>query len=244
MERLILSALALFASFTLFSQNYVNFNYDEKTTEQVYINLGMQESAEILHNIQVDSVKSKQIKLAELTAAYAGLKDLYMITLENAKGFGADSGIYKAIVSVSANIITHSGETIKAINNSTLVGKAAALLKVADAVVDAAHLGNLFFDIVNNAEVKNPLQDKMTGAEATKKDKYNILNRHERLSMALKLLVGLQKIDTDMVMLKYYLQYGCVNDILRKIDTKTWISYHAASASHLNLIRQWNEFVK
>lgn len=219
-------------------------NFDLKTTAQVEANTFMQTSVEEIHNWQVDSIRSKQLKLAELTASYAVLKDVYMTTLENAKGFGSDSGIYTAIVTISKNIVTHSGKAINSINNSSMTGKATAILKVADLVIDAAGLGNLFFNIVNNAEVKNPMQGQMTGAEATQKDKYNLLNRHERLDMALKLLVGLQKIDTDLVMLNYYLQNATFNDLIRKIDTQTWITYHAADTYHKTLIDQWNKFVK
>lgn len=234
--------MALCVSFAMSAQ-YMNLNYDKKTTEQVGLNTAMQEGVEIVHNVQVDSIKSRQNKLMGLTATYAGLKDMYMVTLQNAKGFGEDSGIYKSVVSVSLNIVTHSGEVIKTIDNSTLMGKATALLKVADLVTDAAHLGNLFFNIVNNAEVKNPLQNKLQGAEAAQKDKLNLLNRHERLSMALKLLVGLQKIDNSLVMMKYYLQHASLNDLLFRMDRKTWISYHTANAYNQKLIDQWNIFV-
>ena len=72
---------------------------------------------------------------------------------------------------------------------------------------DHFQLGNLFFNIVTNATVENPLKSKMPGSESSKKDELNLLNRHERLYMALKISMELKKIDHDLVMICYYCKY-------------------------------------
>lgn len=236
----ILAGIIVSCSFGASAQN---INTDVKTTEQVVWNTVLQKSVERVHNQQVDSVKQRQNKLMEMTAAYSGLKDVFMITLENAKGFGAESGIYRSIVTTSLNIVSHAVTATSAITKSNLVGKTIAATRMYDLIVEAAHFGNMFFDIVNNAEVANPLTSKMPSAEAAQKDKYNFLNRHERLMMALKISVELKKIDRQLVMITYYCQNNTLSDLLLNIDRETWVTYHYANFSAKKLINSWNSLV-
>lgn len=220
-----------------------NMNIDIKTTEQLMLNTASQKTIELLHNEKIQTIKQRQNKLMEMTAAYAGLKDVFMITLENAKGFGAESGIYKSIVITSLNIVSHAVSATNALTKSNLVGKTIAATRMYDLIVEAAHLGNMFFDIVGNAEVANPLTTKMPSAEAAQKDKYNLLNRHERLVMALKISVELKKIDRQLVMITYYCQNNTLSDLLLNIDRETWVTYHYANFSAKKLINSWNSLV-
>lgn len=236
-----LAAFVMGCSFCAVAQNV---NTDIKTTEQLLLNTAMQEGVELLHNQQVDSIRTKQNKLMELAASYAALKDVYMVTLENAKGFGPESGVYRAIVATALDIVSHSVTATEAVWKTNITGKAIAVYKIADMVTESAHLGNLFFDIINNAEIANPLASKMSGAEAPKKDKYNLLNRHERLGMALKICTGLKKIDHRLVMMIYYCRHNSLSSLLMHMDRETWITYHYANFSSKKLINQWNSLVK
>lgn len=243
MGRLII-ALALGCAGFLTAAAQYDINYDIKTTEQVGLNAAAQEGVEILHNIQVDSIRKKQERLAELTVSYSGLKELYMATLQNVRGFNTESGIYKSIVSTSLSIMTHAAQATSLISGANITEKAVAIYNVSDLVVQAAHLGNLFFDIVNNAEVSNPLKGKMEGAAETKKDRLNLLNRYERLEMALRIATDLQGIDRKLIMVKYYLRHASLSDLLFRFDRETWIAYYAANFYTNHLIEQWRHFVK
>ena len=219
-------------------------NTDYKTIEQVMLNTALMEGVELLHNQQVDTVRKRQEKLMGLTVTYAGLKDLLITTLENAKGFGPESGVYRSIVATSLNIVEHTVKATKAIGDSNLTGKAIASVKVYELMTEAAHLGNLFFDIINNAEVKNPMRSKMEGAAEPTKDKYNLLNRHERLAMALKISMELKKIDRKLVMIDYYCRHNSLSDLLLHVDRQTWVTYHYANFSSKRLIDKWNQLTE
>ncbi len=239
---MLIVCLALCFSLGAFAQ--VNTNADVKTLEQLMLNSALQEGVEYLHNEQVDSIKKKQEKLLGLATSLAGMKNLFMMTLENAKGFGTESGIYKSIVATSLSIVTRAGQASKAIMDSNLTGKAIASMKVYGLMTEAAHLGNLFFNIVTNSTVENPLKSKMPGSESSKKDELNLLNRHEHLYMALKISMELKKIDHDLVMICYYCKYNSLSDLLLHVDRETWVNYHYANFTARQLIDKWNGLVK
>lgn len=239
---LMIICLALSSALGAFSQ--VNTNIDVKTLEQVMLNSALQEGVEYLHNEQVDSIKKKQERLLGLATSLAGLKDLFMITLDNARGFGTESGIYRSIVTTSLSIVTRAGQATKAIADSNLAGQAIASIKVYGLLTEAAHLGNLFFNIVTNATVENPLKSKMPGSESSRKDGLNLLNRHERLYMALKISMELKKIDHELVMICYYCKYNSLSALLLNVDRETWVNYHYTNFSAKQLINKWNELVK
>lgn len=243
MGRLRLISALLMAGWSLCASAQ-DINTDVKTIEQELLNTALQEGVEILHNQQVDTIKKKQNKLMEMTASYSTLKNLYAVTLQNVKGFGPESGVYRSIVTTSLDIASHGVSATEAIFNSNITGKAIAAYKIADLVTEAAHLGNLFFNIVNNATIANPLARKMSGAESPKNDKYNFLNRHERLSMALKICAELKKIDHRLVMIIYYCRHNSLSALLMHMDRETWITYHYANFSSRKLINQWNSLVK
>lgn len=222
----------------------VSTNIDTKTLQQILLNTSLQEGVEMLHNQQVDTIRKKQNRLMALTSSLATYKNLYMVTLENAKGFGVESGIYKSIVASSISIVEHSAQAIEDIMKTNLTGKAVASVRISGMLTQAAHLGNLFFNIVNNAEIPNPMASKMTGAETPRKDKLNLLNRFERLKMAIDISIELKKIDHDLIMIIYYCRHNSLSDLLFHIDRKTWVNYHYANFSSKQLIDKWNSLVK
>lgn len=222
----------------------VQENTDTKTIEQVMINTAIQKGVEAYHNQQVDTIKKKQEKLMGLTMSLATYKELLKLTLENAKGFGVESGIYKSIVATSIEIVSNATKATNAVMKTNLTGKAITAAKIYGLLTEAAHLGNLFFSIVTNAEVPNPLKSKMPGAEAPKKEKLNLLNRYERLDMALKIQSDLKRINHELVMVIYYCSYNSFSDLLIHLDVKTWRNYHYANFKYRDIINQWNSLSK
>ena len=222
---------------------WVKYNTDTKTIKQVLLNTSMQEGVELLHNQQVDTIRKRQNRLMALTTTLATQKDLYMRTLENSNGFDAESGIYRSIVRSSINIANNSALAVKAIMKTNLTGKVIVATRIGSIVTEAAHLGNLFFNIVNNAKIANPLMGKLSGAEDPKKDKLNLLNRYERLKMAMDICIELKKIDHQMAMILYYCKYNTFGDILLNVDRETYVNYCYANLTSKNLIRQWQSLV-
>lgn len=243
MGRLIVFSLCLLV-FASIGNAQGHINYDQKSTEQVLLNTASQKTIEYLHTETVDTIQKRQRRLGGLVGSLSTYKTLFKLTLDNAKGFGVRSGIYKSIVATSGDIVAHSAAAVEAIGNTNLTGKAITLFKVAELVTEAAHLGNMFFDIVTNATVPNPLVGKMEGSKEAKKDERNLLNRHERLKMALDIRLELKKIDHQLVMLTYYCKHNSLSDLLLTMDRKTWITYHYANFSSKQIINQWNKLLE
>lgn len=216
------------------AQRYVNYDY--KTTGQVTINTAAIKLAEIEHNEKVDSIKKKHEKLSALIGTLASYKGLFLETLENVKGFGHESGIYKSIIKKSANIAKYSVSATEAVYKTNFNGKAICAFKIQELVMEAAHLGNVFFNIVCNGTVKNPL--KLNGSNDNK-DKLNLLNRNERLNMALTIDYELGKIERSLIALEYYCKHNSFQQLLSHIDQKTYVTFIHTRLSTNYLIDRW-----
>mgnify|MGYP001148686880 CR=1 FL=1 len=243
MGRLTFIAILFCLVYSPCAKAWVKYNIDAKTIKQVLLNTSMQEGVELLHNQQVDTIRKRQNRLMALTTTLATQKELYMRSMENAEGFGAESGIYRSIVRSSINIANNSALAVKAVMKTNLTGKAIVITRIGGIVTEAAHLGNLFFNIVNNARLSNPLIGTLTGAESPKKDNLNLLNRYERLKMAMDIAIELKKIDRQMTMLLYYCRYNSLSDLLMHMDRETWVNYIYANFTSKHLIEQWNSLV-
>lgn len=219
-----------------------NVNIDKQTFEQLSINVAAQITTNELHNRQVDSIKKKQSKLLALVEGIAGEKELIIQTYKNVSGFKKESKYYVAMVSTCGDIVKHSREAKDAINKSKWTGKARMIIDVSDLVTDAVSLGKAFADIVANSEVPNPLSFS-TGSESGK-DKHNLLNRHERLSMANDILFRLRKIDWTLRYLTYICKTASFNDLLFHLDRETYTTYIMTKINIGVMLNKWRRLEK
>ena len=222
------------------SYDVVNINFDEKTFEQLSLNVMAQVTTNELHNIQVDTLKKKQTKLMELVSAIAAEKELLIQTCQNVSGFKKETLYYITIARTGLDIINHSGQALETIEKSKLPGKVTAIVNISGLVTDAISLGKAFSDIVANCEVPNPLQQSETG----KKDKYNLLNRHERLYMANDILLRLRKIDHTLCYLIYLAKTSDWKYMLFNLDRKTYTTYIMTHINTNEIINKWERLNK
>ncbi len=111
------------------------------------------------------------------------------------------------------------------------------ILKVSDLVSQAISLGKAFADIVANSEVPNPI--KHPDATSGDKDKYNLLNRYERLRMANDILFRLRRIDWSIRYLTYLCKTADVKDLLFQLDRKTYLNYIMTRININDMVRKW-----
>lgn len=239
---IILSLFAFFYIQCTDAQDIVNINLDEKTLEQLVENTATQEATNVLHNIQVDSIKQRQSRLSKLIAGIAAEKELLIQTYENVSGFKKESKYYLAMVSTGTDIINHSTKAIEVINKSKWTGKAKMIMNVSDLVTQAISFGKAFADIVANSTVPNPI--KHPDSTAGDKDKYNLLNRHERLRMANDILFRLRKIDWTIQYLTYLCKTADLKDILFQLDRKTYLNYIMTRININDMVNKWNRIEK
>ena len=223
-----------------YSYDWVNINHDEKTLEQLTINTMAQVATNTLHNRQVDTIKQKQSRLMTLITGIAAEKELLIQTYKNVSGFKGESKYYIAIAKTGADIINHSSQAVDVVNKSNLAGKAMVILNVSDLVTQAISLGKAFSDIVANCEVPNPLKQSERGT----KDKYNLLNRHERLYMAHDILFRLRSIDQKLRFLIYLAKHSNWKNVLFQLDRKTYITYIMTQVNANEIIRKWEKVNK
>lgn len=219
---------------------YAHMNTDEKTIKQAAENAAAISIAEEAHNVMVDSIKKKQSKLRNIVTTIATNKVLHEEVLKNVKGFGTESRIYKSMVSTGADIVNNSLRAVDLIKNSNLTQKAVVTIEVGKLVSSACEKGKIFADIVTNATVKNPIpSDKAS----TKKDgdKKNLLNRDERLSLAITLLQELKDINSQITYICYLAKYSTLRDLIKAIDSTTWYNYLYARINVNDIIQKWNQ---
>lgn len=220
----------------------VNVNFDEKTLAQLELNTATQVATNTLHNIQVDSIKKKQAELAAIVMVIAAEKALNYQSYRNVDGFKIESKYYKAILTTGADIINHSSQAIEVIGKSKLTGKVKIIMNISGLYTQAVSLGKAFSDIVANCEVRNPLD--LSESNSGNKDKYNLLNRHERLRMANDILFRLRIIDWKIRYLTYLCKTADIRDVLFQLDRKTYLNYIWARISINDMINKWNRIEK
>lgn len=240
LKTMVLALLVLMCCDNLLAQDVVNINIDEQTFTQLSLNTGVQIATNELHNRQVDSIKQKQSRLMTLVTEIAAQKGLLIQSYKNVSGFKKESKYYIAIAKTGADIIKHSALAVETIEKAKLEEKAMAVLKVSDLVSQAISLGKAFADIVADCEVPNPLKQNEKG----KKDKYNLLNRHERLYLANDILFRLRSIDHSLCYLIYLTKNAGWKDLLFHLDRKTYITYIMTRVNTNDIINKWERVKK
>lgn len=240
LKSIMLTVFLLSAS-SVFSQQVVT---DPRTTLQVAENMIMQLAVENQHNQILDTISSKQEEILAKTSAIYASKELNMQTLQNVKGFGAESLYYKEISITSVKIADLSSQALTAIKNSNTVSKANAILAVGNLSLKATQLVNDFVNIVTNCTVENPL--KKSGLDGTdgKKDSHNLLDRYERMNLAAQITYDLKTIMAQLRAIIYYANYGNWGTLIKQIDRKTWGYMNYGKSISEKLVNQWNKQIK
>lgn len=226
-----------------YAYDYIQYNTDVETIEQVTSNSLIQKLYNDQQNQQVNSINERQTKLAELLGVISANKVLLREAYKNVVGFKKESRIYISIYNVGGNIIKHSEDAITAINKSKLTGKSIAILRIGSLVADAVTLGKFFADIVSNGTVKNPIEDPNTPSQSNS-DGANLLNRHERLKMAYSILGKLCEIDRKLVNITYVCRFASADRLLREVDRESYINMLTAKRHMNGVIASWNALKK
>lgn len=227
----------------LYAYDYVQWNTDQKAINMVLANTATQTAANELQNVQVDSIRKRELVLGGLLTEISGFKLGLQQTYKNSSAFKKESRIYKSIYNVGGNIIKHSGDAIVAINKSKFTGKAIAIIKIGSLVTDAVTLGKFFADIVSNGKVKNPIEDSNTSSKSDS-DGANLMTRHDRLKMAYDILGRLCEIDRKLVNIAYVCRFASADRLFREIDRESYINMLTAKRHMNGVIASWNALKK
>lgn len=171
----------------------------------------------------------------------ATIKELYKLTMENVSGFGTESLYYKEIGSCAFDILKDVPELVKTVNEAKFTNKLYCLTELGGLVAETQQLVGDFVNIVNNAEVQNPLKGQ--GTAERKKDGYNLLDRYERLTLANRIYTGLMKIRYKVDGMVLMAQFATANDLFFAIDPEGWANVVSMKSHVGGLIQSWNGLV-
>lgn len=209
---------------------------DPWSIEAVVQNMATQAAVENMHNRRLDSIAAKQKKIEQLTVTMATIAEAYQITMQNIRGFGSESRYYIEIGLNSYEIVTRVPRILRKISRAHIPGQARCVMELTNVVAKTQQLVGDFVNIVNNARVSNPLPN---GTAPVKRDGHNLLDRNDRLDMAIR-------IHSDLLHLRYKMQYleslaDCAtwNSLFFAIAPADWCAIMDMRLQSEHLIRRW-----
>lgn len=214
---------------------------DKNCIKVVASNTASQKLIEDAHNNRLDSIASKKQKLELYTVSMATIKELYKLSMENVKGFGTESKYYAEIGRCALDIVTDVPALVSTVSKAKFSNKLLCLNELGNLVTETQQLVGNFVNIVNNAQVQNPLKGQATAEK--KNDGYNLLDRYERLTLANRIYTDLMEIRYKVEGMMAMAQYATFSDLCFTIDPEGWANVVSMRSYVGGLINDWNGLV-
>lgn len=211
---------------------------DPYCLKAVTTNLATQKAIEDGHNQRLDSLSSRKRKVEMYTVSMATIKELYKVTMQNVSGFGTESKYYVEIGRCAFDILRDVPELVKTVNQAKFSNKLLCLNELTNIVTETQQLVGDFVNIVNNAQIENPLKGQAN--KEKKSDGYNFLDRYERLTVANTIYSLLTKLRYKVEGMMAMAQYATLNDLCFAIDPEGWANVVTMKNQVGTLIWQWN----
>lgn len=234
--RLIIIPLALMVAFCC-QAAWVKVVYDKKTHAIVLANAASQKVVEDEHNQQLDSIAARQQKIEGYSVSMATMKELYKLSMTNIKGFGQESRYYKEIGQLALEILTSLPRLYSEFEKAGVASKTMTMMKITDLTLRTQTLVGDFVNIVNNAQVKNPLGNMATVKKSS--DGYNFINRHERVGVAMRIYSDLYEIKMEINVMSAYARFGSKEELFRTIAPMDWMNVISSRVMVDNLVSDW-----
>ena len=220
-------------SIALAQRNVVDFKTILRLGENTATQIGLENE----HNETLDSISSKQQRLAASTMTIMLGRENHLKSRTRVDEFSVESTFYKQAAALAVNITAQAPAVIQKIKKAPLAGKARMLLEVENLITACIQLTNDFRNIVTNCKVKPILGSGNTNDQS---DGYNILDRDERIGLALKIISRLSRINNRLTEMGYYADYCSWSNVMYAIDRDSWCRLNYGSTIANSLINQWN----
>lgn len=211
--------------------------FDADAIKEVSKNTFIQIGVEAQHNKTLDSIESAQRKTAQYCTAMSIARASEYESKKNSRGFDVESAFYRCMANLACDIVNLAPDVIKGIKSAPLAGKTQMIIEVGGLVEDCTQLTKDFRSIVTNCSVTNPLGSKHHSEE--KKDGHNLLERSERLEMALTIIRNLKRIKVRLKSMAFYAHYATWNTVFRSLDPESWSKYQYGMFLSNKIQRQW-----
>ena len=237
---MIAGAAALFSVFSGFAQ-LTGINIDAKTAARITSNLVMQMAVESPHNQTLDSIENTQQKISFQSMEIMTARQLNLMSQKDSNGFDVESPFYKTIFKLSTDIAARIPKVVSKISKTSWAGKTRMMIEVGNMLSDCVALTNDFRNIVTNCKVKPVLENQSVN---TQKDGPNLLDRDERLNIAISIITKLRAIQTKLIRMGYYADYATWSDVLYAFDRETWCNLIYGKSLGENIVSEWNALAK
>lgn len=202
------------------------------------------------HNQELDSIKSKQEKIAKYTATMESIKELYRMSMQNVSGFGEESVYYKEMAMEFAKVPVNTAAALKAMKGCPIVNYINSLNEIANIQMSVISVVGTFADVVNNGKISlsdftskkdDKLSQLLKDAHVGKKgDGYNFLDRYERLGLCCTLISQIRDINMRLEQITYICRYcKSISNLVYSLDPDTWCDIMAGANIAESIIQQW-----
>jgi hypothetical protein len=139
------------------------------------------------------------------------------------------------------DIVALVPKVVKNIKHSNMAGKTLCISETYNLLAKTQQLVQDFVNIVTNTTVKNPLS---TATTKESKDSYNLMNRYDRLNMAISIYTDLISIKYRMLNLENLSKYATWDNVFREYDPEGWAIVRSGLVLSNSLIYSWKGMTK
>lgn len=229
-KRLISSALMFVALSvpSLSHAQFIQYNYDAKTVKAVGENVAAQIAIETVHNEELEKVSKKKKAIAEFSTALSAMKTAYKYSMQNVKGFGEETRIYKAVFETTTDIVSLYPTALQSLSRKAYYS-VMCYAEIAGLIAETSGCINTFVNIVNNGKVSFKKSSLLSVAGTT--DGYNYLNRSDRYVMANDVLTKLREIKYRLEGIVLMCRYNNgLHDLIYSLTPETWLTILTAQS--------------
>ena len=221
---------------------YYDIVCDYKTIATVAKNTATIEADWLLQKNLYDKINNLQNKNAGYTLDMALIAEAYKISMQNINGFGSESKYYQYIGESAVDIANRLPRLISTVSHASLPGKLYVITELSNLYGKTYQLVSDFINIATNAKVKSPLSTggSANQQESKKGDGYNLLDRNDRLSIALTIYADLQNLRYKIIYLEWMVKCATWGNLLYSMDPQSWASIMTGKIIMQSLISRWN----
>lgn len=229
-------ALSLWSSI---SHAQLSANYDAKTIQAVSETVAAQTAIETVHNAELEKVSKKKKTIAGYTASMATIKEAYRYTMQNVKGFGEESKIYREVFNTSKDIALLIPKALNGLGKQPFY-TGLCYVEINSLVSEAVGCANTFVNIVNNGKVPFKIDNRIHIKQTS--DGYNFLTRADRYTMANDVLTRLRFIRYQLEAIVFMCEYTKgIGDFVYAFAPDSWLSYLTAKSNTETIINLFKE---
>ena len=212
---------------------------DIKATEQMAANTAIAEAIEKQVTEDAKEIRKMNDSIAVMTGVIQKLSNVYHNSMQNARGWGRETQVYKSIYNSASSITSGVRKLlrsdVKSLARSSVSDHATRIL------ARATGLLAFFMDVAAKERMGDILDE-----DFRHDDGYNFLSAKDRYEIASRVSYELRAIDTQLKYLLYAAGYrnSTRKGLLKYVDDETYRNYQKGQVICGNIRLQWDALKK